>query len=132
MHCDPLHRIRSAGRVQLQLRQRENVAIRIIRVEGDRYAINRHLERLQLAAFGKIRLVVWHEPVDKGIRLARIFRTVRISRIDRHGNTACIFNNQDVPLIVRMNSFITSLAEDSVQRRYHWRPTWGHLNDTAI
>src|SRR5262249_29137651 len=63
----PFDRVGRSGRMELELRIGQDVALGISRVERHRRAVNEDLQRLQYATILNPLRIVWHVPIDEGI-----------------------------------------------------------------
>src|SRR5215813_6339815 len=99
--------------------------------ESHRRTIDRYLQRLKLTAGKQIPAIIGDKPIDKRVGVAGVLWTRGVRGIDRDTGAAGVFDNQQVALIIRMDSLETTFPDDAIKRGYLGRKPGRDLDHAA-
>src|SRR5262249_29974807 len=134
MDSDPPNGPGASQRVQLELIFRINIAIRMVRVHRDEFywlATDPNLQGLQFAPSREVRDIIGKETIDKGVRVFRRFGAGGIIGVYVHTGAANIFDDEQIPIAIRVNTFVATLSENAVERPDPRWPVESDLDNSA-
>src|SRR5262245_28573244 len=82
-----------------------------------------HLQRLQLASLVQIEGAIWDKPIDEAVRTARLWS-------GRAATAAHVFDDDELTLIVRLNSLISTTPHRLQTFDLGW-VIWSGLEDSS-